>query len=70
LSTPSETKTNFVDETVETVQQGGTTTPVAPETAPETAPEQPEHQHDHTHHHHTHESEECSGGGCADAPQT
>ncbi|MER5267029.1 hypothetical protein ABTZ99_33535 [Actinosynnema sp. NPDC002837] len=67
MSTPIETKTEFVDENVETVedaQQGGTTTPVEPGTTPD----QPEQQPDHTHHHHTHETDECSGGGCADAP--
>lgn len=71
MSTPTETKTDFVDEnaetvesteTVENVHQGENPTPVAPE--------QPEHQHDHAHHHHTHENGElsplCSGGGCAD----
>lgn len=64
LSTPIETENDFVDETVENVQQGGTTSPVAPGTTPE----QPEHQPGHEHHHHTHETDECSGGGCADAP--
>ena len=66
MPTPTETKTDLVDEnaeTVENVQRGGTTAPAAPETTPE----QPEHQNGHTHHH-THAGEECSGGGCADAP--
>ncbi|KOX28201.1 hypothetical protein ADK67_12310 [Saccharothrix sp. NRRL B-16348] len=76
MSTPIETKIDFVDENTETVesaenvQQDGTTAPVAPETTPE----QPEHQHDHTHHHHTDENGElsplCVGGGCVDAPAT
>ncbi|MFE9748974.1 hypothetical protein ACFYOT_29050 [Saccharothrix saharensis] len=65
MSTPTETKTDFVDEafedvdTVEQVQQDGTTTTVVPETEPE--------RHEH---HHTHEdgglSPLCSGGGCVD----
>ncbi|QQQ74275.1 hypothetical protein IOD16_24135 [Saccharothrix sp. 6-C] len=67
MSTPTETKIDFVDEnteTVETVQGDGTAAPVAPETTPE----QPGHEH----HHHRLENGElsplCSGGGCVDSP--
>ncbi|TQM84414.1 hypothetical protein FHX81_6858 [Saccharothrix saharensis] len=66
MSTPTETKTDFVDEafedvdTVEQVRQDGTTTTVVPETEPDR----------HEHHHHTHEDGElsplCAGGGCPD----
>jgi hypothetical protein len=61
LSTPTETKTDFTDESVEQV---AVVTPVVPETEQDGQ----EHQHDHTHHEHTHEDGElsplCSGGGC------
>ncbi|XVS62273.1 hypothetical protein ACQPYE_28945 [Actinosynnema sp. CA-299493] len=75
MSTPTETKINFVDEnvgiaeTAENVQEDGTTTAITPETTPGTTPEQPEHLHDHTHHHRLENGELsplCSGGGCAD----
>ncbi|MEU4765128.1 hypothetical protein AB0H12_17910 [Actinosynnema sp. NPDC023794] len=75
MSTPIETKNDFVDENVETVenvQQDGTTTPVAPET------EQDQHGHNghghngHEHNGHDHEhtdengglSPACVSGGC------
>ena len=66
MSTPTETKTDFVEETVESLEnleQDGTTTTVVPEIKPD--------QHEHHHHHdHTHEnggvSPLCSGGGCVD----
>jgi 3-dehydroquinate synthase class II len=66
LSTTTETKNDFAEstvenaETVETVQQDGSTTTVTQETTSD----------QHEHHHHTNEdgtlSPLCSGGGCPD----
>ncbi|MCC8247029.1 hypothetical protein [Saccharothrix luteola] len=65
MSTPIETKNDFVDENVETVEnvhQGGTTTPVTPETG------QDQHGHNGHDHEHTYENGElsprCVSGGC------
>lgn len=64
---PTETRTDFVAptdekvETVENVDQDGTTTTVEPEVAPD----RQEHHHDHT----TEDgglSPLCAGGGCPD----
>ncbi|MCE6996101.1 hypothetical protein LZG04_15005 [Saccharothrix sp. S26] len=64
MSTPTETRNDYSEETVESVQQDGTTTTVTPDTEPD---QREQHKH---HDGHTLEDGElsplCAGGGCPD----